>query len=609
VEATSGSPLDASSLEVSGKISGSIPIGRPIANTRIYLLDASMQPVPVGVAGEIWIGGAGVARGYLNRPELTAERFVASPFVAGDRLYRTGDLGRYLADGEIEFLGRNDFQVKVRGFRIELGEIEARLAAHPAVGDAVVVARAGPGGDPRLTAYYTAPEGSVTAEALRTHVAQGLPEHMVPAAYVRLEALPLTPNGKLDRAALPAPEGEAFAQRAYEAPQGPVETALAQIWSELLGVERVGRQDNFFELGGHSLLAIRMIARARQALGLEASVAALFEASSLAGFAQVVGAARQAPPIEAVGREGPLALSFAQERLWFLSHLAGVSEAYHIPAGVRLRGVLDEAALQAALDRIVWRHESLRTSFGTQDGEACQRIGPAEAGFALRVEDLEGSADAQASLAALARSEAQAPFDLERGPLIRGRLIRLGPEDHVLLVTMHHIVSDGWSMGVLTRELSALYGAYVRGEPDPLEPLAIQYADYAVWQRRWLSGEVLAEQSGYWREQLAGAPALLELPTDRPRPAQQAFAGGFVGLELDAELTASLKALSQRHGVTLFMLLLAGWSVVLSRLSNQSVTIFVATSTMMVAPTPPMLGQPARRQNDPHAPMPIRTRS
>jgi len=272
-----------------GAFDGTIPIGRPIANTRIYLLDGLMQPVPVGVAGELWIGGAGVARGYLNRPELTAERFVASPFVAGDRLYRTGDLGRYLADGNIEFLGRNDFQVKIRGYRIELGEIEAKLASHPGVREAVVAAREGPDGDRRLAAYYVADDGAeVSAEGLRAHLSAGLPEHMVPAAYVRLEALPLTPNGKLDRGALPAPDGEAYAQRAYEAPQGAVEAALAQIWSDLLGVERVGRRDNFFELGGHSLLATRIVNRLREAFQVALRLETLFESPTVARLAVAI---------------------------------------------------------------------------------------------------------------------------------------------------------------------------------------------------------------------------------------------------------------------------------------------------------------------------------
>ncbi|HEV7369814.1 non-ribosomal peptide synthetase, partial [Arenibaculum sp.] len=554
------------------------PIGRPVANTRLYLLDGRMEPVPAGVAGEIWIGGAGVARGYLNRPELTSQRFVASPFVAGDRLYKTGDLGRWLPDGTAEFLGRNDFQVKVRGFRIELGEIEARLLEHPGVREAVVLAREDQPGDRRLVAYVT---GEADQASLRRHLASSLPEHMVPAAYVRLDALPLTPNGKLDRRALPAPEGEAFAFQAYEPPAGPAEEALAAIWAEVLGLERIGRHDNFFDLGGHSLLAVRMVSRIRQVLGVEVALTALFGHPLLQNFARVLAeSGREVLPPVALGARGDRPpLSFAQQRLWFLARMGGgASEAYHVPLGFRMRGLLDEAALKKALDRLVARHEALRTTFSVLDGEPFLRIGDPGQGFELRRDDLSGRADPQAGLDAATAAEAALPFDLERGPLVRGRLVRLADEDHVLLVTLHHIAADGWSMGVLARELSVLYRAYAQGGEDPLEPLAVQYADYAAWQRRWLSGEVLTRQSAYWRETLSDAPALLELPTDRRRPAQQDYAGAFVGLELDEELTAGLKALGQRHGTTLFMTVLAGWALVLARLSGQD-DVVIGTSS------------------------------
>ena len=547
-----------------------LPIGRPIPNVRIYLLDEAGEPVPVGVAGEIHIGGAGVARGYLNRPTLTAERFIANPFVAGDRLYKTGDLGRWLADGTIEYLGRNDFQVKIRGFRIELGEIEARLADCEGVRETVVLAREDRPGDKRLVAYYTG-AAEIAVDVLRSQLATTLPEHMVPAAYVHLAAWPLTPNGKLDRKQLPAPDASAYQVQDYVVPQGAVETALAEIWASLLGVERVGRQDHFFELGGHSLLAIRLISRIRQALEIEVPPGALFAAPTLADFAKLVvsDGSGVLPPIAAVDRATPLALSFAQQRLWFLSRMEGVSEAYHMPMGLRLHGRLERVALQQALDRLVARHEALRTTFVDQDGEASQRIGPADSGLPLQLHDLSGVPDTDSQLAALQRQEATAPFDLIHGPLIRGRLIRLAPDEHVLLLTLHHIVSDGWSMGILNRELSVLYAAACRGEADPLPPLAIQYADYAAWQRQWLADTSLAKQGAYWRDTLAGAPALLELPSDRPRPAEQDYRGGLVPIALDPALTAGLKALSLRHGCTLFMTLLAGWAVVLSRLSGQ----------------------------------------
>ncbi|HET7461831.1 MAG TPA: amino acid adenylation domain-containing protein, partial [Longimicrobium sp.] len=552
------------------------PIGRAVANVRLYVVDELLQPVPVGVAGEMCVGGIQVTRGYQNRPELTADRFVADPFGTGPgaRMYRTGDRVRWLPDGNIEFLGRTDFQVKVRGFRIELGEIEARLAEHPGVREAVVLARGdgpGGGGEKRLVAYYVGEGGAVGAESLRAHLGERLPEYMVPAAYVRLEHFPLTPAGKLDRAALPAPEGDAYVVREYEEPVGETEQALAEIWAEVLGAERVGRRDDFFDLGGHSLLAVQVISRVRQVLEAEVELGTLFTRPVLADFARGLETAARAalPPIEPAAREGRVPLSFAQQRLWFLEQLGTLGSAYHVSKRQRLRGELDRGALARALDAIVARHESLRTVFAQTDGVPEQRIAPADAGFPLREHDLEGHADAKAELGRLVAEEAHAPFDLARGPLIRGRLVRLAADDHLLLVTMHHIVSDGWSMGVLTRELGALYAAFRGGAPDPLPALPVQYADYAIWQRRWVDGAVLQAQADYWKATLAGAPELLELPTDRPRPAQMELAGGQLRVVLDEELTAALKALSRRRGTTLFMTLLAGWAVVLSRLSGQ----------------------------------------
>jgi amino acid adenylation domain-containing protein len=580
----------------------SLPLGRPIANARIYLLDALGQPVPVGVAGEIHIGGAGIAHGYLNRPELTAERFVPDPFAAkaGARMYRTGDLGRWRidphGDGTIEFLGRNDHQVKLRGFRIELGEIEARLREHPDVREAVVLAREDAPGHKRLVAYVvgepTQPE--VLPETLRAHLAAALPEYMVPAAYVGLDALPLTPNGKLDRRALPAPADTAFGQLAYEAPEGELETTLASIWSELLGVQRIGRRDDFFELGGHSLLAVQLASRIRARLGSEVPLADLFAQPTLAGFATRVAAASSSalPAIVPAARQGALPLSFAQQRLWFLAQLdARAAAAYAMPGGVRLRGALDIAALQAALNRIVARHEALRTSFVLGKGEPVQVIAAPEVGLALTQVDLSGHAAPEAELERLAAEEAAAPFDLERGPLIRARLVRLAHDDHVLLVTMHHIVSDGWSMGVLINEFSALYAAFSQGRPDPLPPLDVQYPDYAMWQRRWITGTVLQRQLDFWRAHLEGAPALLELPTDRPRPPVQDYAGASVAFAFDNELSANLKALSQRHGSTLFMTLLASWAALLSRLSEQDeVVIGTPVANRHRAEVEPLIG-------------------
>ncbi|WP_045757272.1 non-ribosomal peptide synthetase, partial [Xanthomonas albilineans] len=556
----------------------SLPIGRPIANTQIYILDGYGTPVPIGVVGELYLGGDGVARGYLNREELTAERFLTDPFSADPtaRMYRSGDLGRWCADGTIEFVGRNDHQVKIRGFRIELGEIEARLSAHAQVRECVVVALdADAGNDKRLVAYWVGAEDVTSehlcAETLRSWLSDVLPDYMVPAAYVQLDRLPLTPNGKLDRKALPAPDGAAYAARAYEAPQGAIEQAIATIWSDLLGLETIGRHDNFFALGGHSLLAVRVASRLRQELGAEIGVAELFAHATLQRLAACVASSSAAvlSPILPLEPDAPRVLSFAQQRLWFLSQFEGVSQAYHISGGLRLRGALDTQALQRALNRIVARHASLRTTFVQVDGQTLQQIAAENNGFQLIAHDLRDVPDREAKLKRLLAEEAQAPFSLEHGPLIRGVLVQLAHDEYVLFVTMHHIVSDGWSMGILINELSMLYRAFANGEADPLPPLPIQYADYASWQRQWLEGDVLQQQATYWCETLSGAPVLLELPTDRPRPARQEHAGATLEVVVGPQHAQALKALSQRHGLTLYMTLLASWALLLSRLSGQ----------------------------------------
>ncbi|TDC69508.1 methyltransferase, partial [Micromonospora sp. KC606] len=418
-------------------------------------------------------------------------------------------------------------------------------------------------------------EVSQLATELRSFLLSRLPEHMVPAAFVVLDALPLTPNGKVDRRALPAPADEAYARGVSEAPVGEVESLLAGLWSELLGVERIGRRDSFFTLGGHSLLAVRLVSRVRREFGVELTLAKLFVQPVLVDMAAVVadligGSGRELlPAIRLVDRGGVLPLSFAQQRLWFLGQLDGVNASYHIPLVLRLRGPLDRAALRRSLDRLWARHEGLRSVFVAEGGEPHVELLGADAGFGLVEDDLRGDDEAPARLAELCRETADAPFDLARGPLVRGRLIRLGDEEHVLAVTQHHIVSDGWSVEVFLRELRMLYAAFVRGEEDPLPALHVQYPDYAVWQREWLSGERQASQARYWGSELANAPALLTLPTDRARPPQQSFAGAHVGVRLDRELTRELKALSVRHGTTLFMTVLAAWASVLSRLSGQ----------------------------------------
>nr|WP_304622151.1 non-ribosomal peptide synthetase [Pantoea sp. Tr-811] len=548
---------------------GVLHIGRPVDNARLYVLDAQLQPAPLGVPGELYIGGAGVARGYLNRPDLTAERFLDDPFSPGGRMYRSGDLVRWLADGTLDYLGRNDDQVKVRGVRIELGEIESRLASLPGITEAVVLAREDQPGQPRLVAYFT-PQAAVeaaTPESLRAQLQAHLPEYMVPVAFVQLQALPLTANGKLDRRALPKPERSALFEQGFEAPQGELENALAQIWAELLQVERVGRRDHFFTLGGHSLLAMRMVSQVRVRLGVELALAELFANAELAAVAEVLaGAGRSAlPAIVAVPREHALPMSFAQQRLWFLAQMEGGNQAYNVPLALGLRGPLEADALECALLRIVERHETLRSRFVPRDDSAEVVIAATPGAGWFRREDIQPDA-----LAATLQEEARAPFDLAHGPLLRARLLRVASDQHVLALTVHHIVADGWSLGVLTRELSALYPAFCQGRDDPLPAMAIQYGDYAVWQRRWLAGEQLQRQADYWRQALEGAPSLLRLPSDRPRPERQDFAGASLALALDPGLAAGLRTLAQRHGVTLYMTVLGAWAALLSRLAGQS---------------------------------------
>jgi alpha-ketoglutarate-dependent taurine dioxygenase/aryl carrier-like protein len=556
-------------LESQEALAGDVPIGRPIWNTRVYVLDGSLRPVPVGVAGELYIAGAGLARGYLKRGALTAERFVADPYgEPGSRIYRTGDLARWRADGNLEFLGRADQQVKIRGFRIEPGEIEAALRELPEVAQAVVVAREDRPGEKRLVGYVVATTGhSLDPSALRQQLAQQLPDYMVPAVILELEALPLTPNGKLDRKALPAVDAETYAMRSYEPPLGEIEAILAGIWAELIGVEKIGRQDNFFELGGHSLMAVQALSRLRQTLGVEVQLADLFKHPALAEFAWTVKRSAQdkLSPITPVDRNDRLELSFAQQRLWFLAQLDEASKAYHIAGGLRLRGDLDRQALRRALDQIVARHESLRTTFSRIDGEPIQVIGSSEGSFQLMEEDLRQAADAEGELQRMAEREAREPFDLERGPLIRGRLVQMGEDDHALLVTMHHIVSDGWSMRILFNELSALYQAYRSGEGAHLPDLPIQYVDFAVWQKSWLQGEVLKRHLDFWRQSLAGYHSTPLLPTDHPRPEERSYQGATHQLTLSKEIVLPLQELSRREGVTLFMTMLAAFQTLLHR--------------------------------------------
>jgi amino acid adenylation domain-containing protein len=557
-----------------------ISIGRPIANTQFYVLDKRLRAVPVGVIGELYIGGSGLARGYRHRAALTAERFIPDPFGAtpGGRLYGSGDLARWRADGTLECLGRVDHQVKIRGFRVELGEIEAALAQHPGVREAAVAARPDASGEMSLAAYIVVREGSEASSAadLRKWLQGLLPDYMVPSAFVSLEALPLTPNGKVDRQALPDPGHARLTESAdFVPPCGPVEAALAEIWTELLGERGIGAQDSFFEHGGHSLMAIQLLARVRRTFDVEVPLDDFLGEPTISRLARAVeralaeGGAANVSPLVRVPRDGPLPASFPQQRLWFLDQLEPGSASYNIPAAVRLRGQLDLSALERALNEVIRRHEVLRTMLVSERGIPRQII-------ADRLELLwttqdfsrlpEGDRESQA-LRRL-REEAERPFDLARGPLIRAALFRLSEQEHFAIVTMHHAVSDGWSIGILIRELSALYGSFRLGEPSPLAEPAVQYADYALWQRKLLDEEGLEAQLKYWKRQLAGVPQL-ELPTDRPRPLIASQRGGERTAILPKATLAALRALGRGEGATLYITLLAAFQVLLHRYSSQ----------------------------------------
>ncbi|MEA2692843.1 MAG: hypothetical protein QOJ16_2230, partial [Acidobacteriota bacterium] len=562
-----------------GRHGVTVPIGRPLANTEVAVVDPGDRPVPVGVAGELVVGGDGLARGYFGRPDLTAERFRPDPLAgqAGGRVYRTGDRVRWRADGRLEFLGRLDRQVKIRGFRIEPGEVEAVLSGHPEVAQAAVVVREDRPGDKRLVAYVASPPGADPAD-LAGYLAAHLPAYMVPAAIVSLPALPLTANGKVDRRALPAPLAPETpaGRRAVPAARTPAEEAMARIWAEVLGVEdsRIDLGDSFFELGGHSLLATRLVSRVRQAFAVELPLKAVFEAPTLAGLAglaeRMANGPGAPPPLRAVSRVGPLPLSFAQERLWFLDQLDPGSAAYDVPAALRLRGLLAVPVLAASFAEIVRRHEALRTTFGLVEGRPAQVIHPATADSILPEVDLAALPEAVREMEArrLTAAEARRPFDLARGPLLRVALLRLAADEHLTVLNLHHIVTDGWSMGVLVEELGALYRSFLAGRPSPLPGLPLQYADFAVWQRGWLAGEVLAAEVAHWRTTLADLPPL-DLPADRPRPPRRSGRGATRAFSCGPDLALALARLSRAEGGTLFMTLFAGLSALLARAAGQ----------------------------------------
>ncbi|MBE9214964.1 amino acid adenylation domain-containing protein [Plectonema cf. radiosum LEGE 06105] len=612
-----------------------VPIGKPINNTQFYVLDDCLQPVPIGVPGELYIGGAGLAKGYLNKPELTAERFVDNPFyektsppsplltkergvrqdgvrltdlaeIQNSRLYKTGDKVRYLSDGNLEYLGRIDYQIKLRGFRIELGEIEAVLTQHPSVKQAVVTLYKNLD-DERLIAYFVS-SSEVSQVELRQFLQDKLPAYMVPSNYIMLEEFPLTPNCKIDRKALPLPDKESQTLT-YTPPRTVTEEIVAGIWAEVLNLQQISIDDNFFELGGHSLLATRVISQIRQAFTVELPLRSLFENPTIAELSLSIETATRhsvAPPIKPVPREENLPLSFAQQRLWFLCQLEPDSPYYNIPAAVRLTGFLDIDALQQSFNDIIRRHETLRTAFLSVDGKPTQQIHSVDS-LPFSIIDLSNIPDSkrETKVEELSRIEAMQPFKLDSSPLLRVKLLQLSDRDYVILLTFHHIIADGWSIGVLVRELGILYqektsppspllnkerGVRQDGLKSPLLnkergvrqdgvrlELPIQYADFTVWQREWLQGEVLENQLNYWHLQLQDAPILLELPTDYPRPAVRSLRGDSYTFKISPELTVALKRLSQQSGCTLFMTLLAAFQTLLYRYTGNE-DIVVGTS-------------------------------
>ncbi len=578
------------------------PIGRPLANKQIYLLDSELQPVPVGVKGEIYIGGRGVARGYLNRPDLTAERFTPDPFGSkrGERLYRTGDLGRYLPDGNIEYIGRIDHQVKIRGFRIEPGEIEAVLSQHPWLRESAVVVCEDESGEKRLAAYVSAQqEPAPTATELRNYLRERLPDYMIPAVFVTLSELPLNPNGKLDRSALPAPD-----QRRPEldkrliAPITPVENIVADIWSQALNLAQVGVEDNFFELGGHSLLATQIISRLRQVFQVDLPISSIFDFPTVARLSERIeramraGDGRPAPPITPRPRAGLAPASFAQQRLWLLHQVQPDSTLYNIPTAIRLRGPLDIDALNQTVEEVLRRHESLRTTFISVEGRPCQVVAPHKS---LRIPEIDLQELAESAreevVYEMARKESLIPFDLTEGPLARVSLLKFGQTDHVLLLTVHHIVFDGWSMGVLMREMASLYDAFSKGLPSPMPDLAVQYSDYSIWQREWLEGEHLESQLRYWRRQLDGSPTLSPMPIDRPRPPVQSFQGARHSFVIPGSLAEPLRALGSKEGATLYMTLLAVFKAMLCyQLNQDDIVVGTEVANRTQAETEGMIG-------------------
>jgi amino acid adenylation domain-containing protein len=565
-----------------------MPIGRPIEGVQLYVLDRRLDLMPAGVAGELCVGGVAVGRGYLSDPAKTAALFVPDPFSSrpGSRLYRTGDLARHRPDGALEFVGRRDHQVKIRGFRIELGEIEARLAQHPEVDRCVVVVAESQPGHKQLVAYV-ATTATVNADRLRLFLRRTLPEYMVPATFLFLHSLPLTPNGKIDRKALPAPDADRLADD-FEPPATPTQDLVAGIWGEILGLERIGRRDQFFELGGHSLLATQVMSRVRAAFRIELPLRTLFDHPTVEAFASAIdragleGESGQIPPLVPVPRTDHLPLSFAQQRLWFLTQMDPESGAYNLPFALRLGGALNHRILERSFLALVRRHETLRTTFPAVEGEPRQVVVEVDR-FAIPVEDLTALSESErgTAIGRHAGAQAQRPFHLDRDLPIRALLLRVSADAHILLVTVHHIAADAWSLAVVTHEVATIYNALANendgagiqsgDEPEALLPvLPVQYRDFAAWQRQWLQGALLEREIGYWKQRLGSTPPQLMLPTDHARPERQSYRGGRLTFHVPGEILEPLRRVSRRQGVTLFMTLLAAFKLLLSKLSGQT---------------------------------------
>ncbi|WP_082175630.1 amino acid adenylation domain-containing protein [Archangium gephyra] len=579
-----------------------VPIGRPLSNGPVYILDKNLHQAPIGVPGELYVAGERLGRGYFSRPELTARIYLPDPFSStpGARMYKTGDLARFLPDGRIEYLGRVDHQVKIRGFRVELGEIEEQLRLHPGVKECTVQA-VEVGGDRKLAAWFVPREQAPASSELRAFLRERLPEHMLPASFTELAALPLTPNGKVDRRALPSAEPTRSDDQNHAPPRTPTEEALCRLWASLLEVPRVGIHDNFFHLGGHSLLATQLISRIRVEFGVQLPLRVLFTGPTVAEMAQHLGERpgqvvptvelqRPIPPLVHTSRGGSLAVSFTQERFWRFFQRAPESSAYNIPCAFRLRGRVEPRALQGAFQALIARHESLRATFFEEEGRLRQRIADS-VDFQLREVDLRGREHGEDEARKHMAEGAARPFDLTRGPLLHASLLRLEDEDSLLFFCVHHIASDGWSMGVMARELGVLYTALVEDRESALPPLRFQYPDYAAWQRGWLAGEELEHRLGYWRKALAGAPTLLELPTDKPRPSTRTFQGTYREVLFGRERSAALHALCQQERVTPYMAILSALGTVLARRSGQEeVVIGSPIANRLLSDVEPLIG-------------------